>query len=645
MTQEATIALKEWVLAVPVTLLLVLPGLGVGYVFAARNRLSHAWAVAAGFTASAAWLSACAMGAFYAGLSLDVLTIVYVAAIPVSAWLAWRYARPLEPGVTGWGAGGLLLSLLAALTALWQGPWWYGTPDSYYHIAASRSLLATGRPLVTDPYFGTASALPDSTAGMWNTVQAVVTRVLGTDIASLYRGFTAFGAAAVILAFWLLARQVSRSDRAATLATLGYGVLAWYTDFRAFAYPNKLSISFAFLAIALLVALAEKPARDLLPAAGVAGFVALTVHLASGELALLAGGGILVMLAVVALSRRSAEDTRQAWLAARRVALALGLMVLLSLPTLYPRVAALAGSTVLGEDSFIWAGEQIIEGLPLGTRIVTPGGFDFGGAWLFWATAAIGAYMVYALVKGEGHRTAAAIPLALMAHAITVVPPLSTVALNFSSYMVARMVELLRFSPYLALAWALGDLPRRLRPGARLLGLVLLLVAIVTAIPYVRFTYVQGEGEERRGNLYSVQTAWDLDMRRQWGFTGIAMLREAVGDEYPIVAADPLVSYHLAGLADVAVVASLDTHLPVFMDRDEVHERYDDMERFFTLDMDQAERLEVLERWDAEYVFVWRARKDSVELMEIFNAEPAFEPVVDTSSIALFRVDRSQLTR
>lgn len=643
MTQEATIALKEWVLAVPVGLLLALPGLGLGYLFAARNRLSHAWALAGSFTLSAAWLSIVAIVAFYTGASLTAVTVAYAAAIPVSLWIAWRFARRMTPGVTGWGAPGLVLGLVAGVTALWQGPWWYGTPDTYYHLAASRSLLVTGRPLVTDPFFGTASTLPDSTAGMWNTMQAVIAQILGTDVASLYRAFTGMGAATVILAFWLLARQVSKSSTAATLATVAYGGAAWVTDFRAFAYPNKLSISFALLAIALLVSIAEKPRRDTVLATAAAGFVALTVHLASGELTLLAGGGILVILALVALGRRHVDDKRMAWRAAGGVLAGLVLMVALSLPTLYPRVAALSGSSVLGEDSFIWAGDQLIEGLPLGTRMVTPGGFDFGGPWLFWATAAIGALMILALVKAAGHRTAAAIPLVLMAHAITVVPPLSTIALDFSSYMVARMVELLRFSPYVALAWSLGDLKPAFRWPARVLGMLLLVTAVVTAIPYVRFTYVQDAGEERRGNLYSMDTARELDVRRQWGFSGIQMLREEAGDSYPIVAADPETAYHLAGLVDVAIVASLDTHLPVFIDRDEAAQRKDDMERFYSLDVTPEQRLEILERWDAEYVFVWLTQPHSTDLMIVLREEPALETVIDENSIALFRVDRDAL--
>jgi len=647
-TQADLILQREWLMVLPVLLILLVPGLGAGVAFARRTRLSLAHAVSIGFAGGVAWIAMLAIVSFYAGWSLSVVQWGYLAAVPVSLVLVADTGRRvrlerkvltaderLERQVrTGWQ--GLALATVAAVAAAVQQPWWFGTPDGLFHIAATRSLLATGRPIVTDPFFGTSSNLPDSTAGMWNTVQAVVVKTMGVDPASAYLGLTASAAFVVVLAFWVLAYEVGASRWSATWATLAYFCFAWYTDFRTFAYPNKVSIALAFVTIALFVRLATRPQRPIVIAAGISGFATLAVHLASGELVLLCGGAIAITLGLVAFMRRDAEAKSRGRKGAIAVLSALGLAVLLELPTLYPRVAALRGSTVIGQDSFLYAGEDLHR-LALGIRVVVPGGFGFGGAWLFWLTFAIGVAAIVVLVKSDSPRTAAALPLIGLVHMITLFPLMSTPALWFSSYMVARMVELLRCSPYIALAWAWGRLPGQMRPWTRALGAALVIAAIATQWGYIVSTYWQGEGWQRRGHIFSVADAQERDIRKAWGFDALFSMREIFGDEYPLVIAEPLTGYHLMGLEDIAVVASLPTHTPVFMPRDEVDQRQTDMAWFFNEHATNEDRAEMLETYPARYVFVWKQYSGMQTTREI-QEMPELKVLIDTPAVTLLEV-------
>lgn len=638
--QAASILRREWLLVLPVLALLLAPGWGFAYAFARRERLSWPWVVSLAYSWGVAWCSVLAIAAFYLHLSLSFVEWGYLAALPFSAYLTWRTARHAHR--TGAKRMPLLLEapvlgIAALVTAMLQQPWWFGSADSFFHLAAARSLLATGRPIVTDPMFGTASSVPDSTAGMWNTVMAVVARVLGTDVATVFPALTAFSAFVVVISFWVLAREGSRSRVAASAATVAYVVAVWYTDFRAFGNPNKISVALALTGVALLVHLASRQDWTLVIAAGITGLSALAVHLAPGELFVLAGGAIAVVLGVFWLVRRR----RKAGAGFRAGALAvlggIGLSVLLELPTLYPRVTALEGTTVLGQDSFTLAGGDLVAG-PLGIRYVVPGAFGFGGPWLFWLTLAVAGVALLVAVRTDSRRTLAVAAALLLAPTLTLFLPISTPALCFSSYMVARMVDLLRFTPYLALAWAWGSLPRtRVRVPARALGAALVVAALVTQWPFILSTYVQGEGAKRHGYIYSVAVSQQEDLRKRWGFDAIFEMRKLFGDSYPVVLADPFTGYHLAGLETVASVATLPTHTPVFLTPEEAATRSDEATAFFDPKTTEQERLAIVKRYHVRYVFVWMYM-DGLETTNQLKATPWLKVVLENKSVVLLEV-------
>lgn len=650
MSQETAIALKEWALAIPVMVLLLAPGLGPAWVFCRRRDLSLAWVASLAFAWGVAWTSAVAVVAHLAHLSLAVVIGAYVAAIPFSIWLLGADLRKRgRPSKLDAASPGFLIAIAAWITALVQGPAWIGS-DNFFHLAAARSLIATGRPIVTDPFYGLESRSPDPTAGLWNTVQAVVARITSVDVTTVYPGITAFSAFAVTLAFWVLAREFSGSRLAASVATMGYVVAAWYTDFRPFGYPNKASIALAFITLAILCRVCTEPRRRWLLAVGVTGLSALAVHLASGQMELLCAGGMALSLGALSLVPLPAEERRNARRAAARIVGGIALMVLPVSPVLIARVATVVASPVMGEDSFVWAGDQIMRG-PLGWRFVTPGGFDFGGPWLFWLTVAIAVFATIHAIRTGDRRSAALVPIVLMAPILCTFPPVSTIALNASSYMIARMAELFRFAPYLAAAWAIGAARsgrgKATRPVllTRALGWATIVVALIIAVPYLQSTYVQGAGTQRRGAMWSVKETHERDMRSIYGFSTMFEMRRIVGDTYPRVAADADTSYHLMGLVPVTVVASLPSHTPVLLPPAQVKARNDDMVLFFTPGTTREQRADILERWDIDYVFV-REYIDGVDTRkEIVSDKALFELLTGNDRVLFFRVDREELDR
>lgn len=620
-------ALTEALLT-PVVLLLVLaPGIGPAVAFARRSGGDRAWALAAAFGFSVAWCSVVATSAHYLDFDLGYVVAAYAAAGVAS--MGWAVAQGfLHRGLPRGGRPGILLAAAAGVTAWLQGPWWFGTPDTYYHLAAARSLLATGRPLVTDPFFGTASTQIDPTAGILQTLLAVMSRLsANADVALLFRPLTAVSAGALVLAFWLLARRLAGSARVASVMAVAWVVGAWFTDLRDFGYPNKVSISLALTVIALMAWTGAERRREVtLTAAGV-GFAAFAMHIAAAELIMLCGAAIGVAL-LVASAVSHGSESRDLRAGAGHVGVALGLMMLAAAPTLVPRLSAIQGSDLLGAGSLIRVADQVRAIAPW-WRYVVPGGFDFGGTWAFLTVAVLGLLATARLRRPGAAESAATAAIALLVPVITFVPPICTWALDFSAYMVARMVEVLRFAPYAAAAWSLGLAERAERRGVRLVSALLVGAMLLSGLPYLRSTYIADPAHRRRGHLYTIREARARDLRIALGLHGMKRVREIVSSGYPVVMADAEGGYYLMGLAPVAVVASLETHTPLFIGRSEYETRLRDTEEFFTPGTTPERRAELAEQYGARYAFVYRGQLDAAKLDAELRADPRYEVLAE----------------
>ncbi|HEX9092460.1 MAG TPA: hypothetical protein VF902_00615, partial [Coriobacteriia bacterium] len=208
--------------SVVVALLALGPGALPAWGLGRRMGWGRAAIVPAALAFSSAVAALAAIPTFLMGGSLSVALVVYGVLALMFGWLGWRWGRgrpPLEPDRQG-----VVLGAAAAILALVQGPYMGQTADTFYHLAAARSLLATGRAMVTDPLYGTAATALDPTSGIWHTMLAWWSRLTTLDPAWLWAGLTTVAAGALVLALWSIVRRVSGSDRAATIAAV-----AWLT--------------------------------------------------------------------------------------------------------------------------------------------------------------------------------------------------------------------------------------------------------------------------------------------------------------------------------------------------------------------------------------------------------------------------------
>lgn len=622
----STYLLREWAMVFFTFPLLMLPGLAIAYGISRRRGWGLVWVVLLSIGFTFALDAALEVVAYYLGLGLTFVTWGHALAAAGSClWLVWK--RPVFLGADAHGLSGIVLAAIAAVGALIQQPWWFGTPDTYYHLAAARSVDVANLPLVTDPFFGIGSKIIDATSGSLHPVMAVISRLSGTDVATGYASLTAFGAALVILAFWTLAHELLSSPRIADLATVGYVIGAWFTDFRAFAYPKQLSLGLAFIAIALIVRLARGRDGYTFASLGAVGFGTLAMHLGSAELVLLVGCAIAVGSLVAATLERDVRK-RRAWRdGAVRIALAMVMIAILAMPVLLPRIASLDGTSVLGSDSITNAAAEIVD-LPLGMRIMVPGGFGYEDAAVIWVTMLITAVVAWKSFRVRRKNDVVLLSMLLLVPALTVFPLTATPALDLSSYMVMRMLQLLRFTPYLALGWAVAEYAadRRLWRGALVLGSVLA-IAVVSA-SFIRTTYVQWEGGLVYGkHVCSIATSQECDIRTAFGRDIIDVVRDEAGPSYARVMASQISGYHLMGLADITIVASMPTHSPVFMPTDEAESRRADVDRFFSPDTSANVRKQLAEKYDVDYVFVSDVVDSRAVRDEIVSQRDVFEPV------------------
>jgi hypothetical protein len=635
------VVLREWLLTPVVILLLVAPGLGFAAVAARRIRLSWPEILVAGFALTVAFTSAVATACWLADRSLNVVLGVYLALIPVSlALLAaeWRSGRLARHAAE---RGALVLAGIAALVAMLERPWFTAGADTFYHLAATRSLLVTGRPLVTDPFFGTPSRALDPTSGVLHTMQAILSRTLATDIATLYLGITAFAAALAVLAFWVLARRVGGSARAATLATIAMAAVAYHFDFRVLAYPKHVSEALAFFGIALLVRLLEEPAWPVVVLAALVGAATVTMHLAAAEFLFLAGGFVALALAagvvVDGVRGISAEERRWARPLLAVIA-ALGLTAALSVPVLLSRLGALSGSSVLGADSYLQLGGQVMR--IAGIDLVKPGGMYVGGPLVFFPLLVLIAFALPPAYRDRDQRALAAVALTAMIPLVLTDPLVTPFALHYSSYMVARMAALMRFMPFVGVAWALGAvLPSRpaLMPK---LAAGLIALAVLGAAPDLVATASgwRAPGFERGLDVYGLGATLSHDLRAEWGVAALAKMRETFGDRYPVVAADELTGYYFAGLEPVALVGAQAAHSPSSIETHDGRTRRAAIAALLAPATSREERLAILGRYRVDYVLIDRQVTPRDAELSLAREPGLFRPVVTSDRLVLFKV-------
>jgi hypothetical protein len=620
--------------AVVVFAAMLLPGLGIAWGLGMREGWDWPEIVAASFAFCLGLTGAVALAAYYGHQPLDVVLVSCAVAFVALTGIGVRWG--LAGKRPALGRGGLIVAGVAALLAVLERPWMAWTADSYYHLAAARSLLVSGRPMVTDPLYGTPLTVLDPTSGVWQTQLALISRLTHLDVAWLWPGATAVGAAMTLLAFWVLCRTVTRSERAATIGSAGFLVLGLFLDMRWFSYPNHMALALVFLALAGVTRLLDKPRVASAALVVAAGFSAISLHLAAAALIVFAAAW-LWLLALVLMVAEGVHKHRWKWRGPLGVAATGVVLAVVSLPLVVPKAAVVSASPLVSYRADMLAA-QVLH-VPGGLSVASPE--MIGTAWT--------ALVVLALLLGvaaaipafrDGDRGALAVTaIAILPVALLLDPPLTTLLLQRSAYMTSRIAILLPFTLFVALAWATArwaDVDRTSRV-VRVLAVVAVVFALWASVPPFLLTFAVAPGQPAT----NVWISRGNDMRARWGAETVTKMAAALGDGYPIVAGDAVTSYYVAGVFPAAVVAVPDQHSPFAIEEVDGPARRADMEELTSASASENTRREILERRRADFLVM---RADSPKyadaLARMRTETDLLTPVVDTQTLVLFRVKR-----
>lgn len=620
----ATYALGTLVVAA----LAFLPGLPLAAGLGRRADWRLPATLCAAFALQVAIVGVVAVAAHYLGLTLGFVLAASVVALGllgvVALWPLERW-RP-EPGTPALvlGAAGLALGVF-------ERTWFARMADAFYHLAAVRSLLATARPMVTDPLFGTSSQVLDPTTGVWHTVLALWSKATGLDVATwIWPGAVGVGAALLLMAFWELARTLSGSGAAATVASIAWLAIGLAADVRWAEYPNRLSLAVALVALTALASLSIRPRWPDASLAAAAAFATAAMHMAAAEMLAACVPVLVVLLAVRAAAgaaRARGLDLRPvAWVAAPGAVAGL-----LALPLLLPKAALVRTSTLVGFQSDILS--RGIVRLPGGMLVDAPGHLMKVAPAVFLLGAAVAvAATVRAFGRG-GTRDLVTAALAGMPLVLLANPPVTTPLLSASFYLTERVAILLPFTAFLGIAWLLA------LPDARGLRAAVGVLAAAALAATIAFEPAPPPSWSPRSGD-SVFASRADDVRRTWGTGTLRALSAEVGDRYPIVASDPETSYYLAGVLPVAVVAVTSKHTPFAIEQADGQARRDDAYALMAPGTAEARRREILGRRGADYVAVRKTVANRPTLAAMAREPRLLALAVDTPSMALFRVLR-----
>ncbi len=612
------------------------PGAGIAVSVARRLRLGVAAVVAGAFVFSSALAALVMLAGMWLGISLEVGIAVWIGlacGLTVWAWTLGRGQPRLDPDTPG-----LILAAVAGLFALVERPWLKASADTFYHMAAARSLLARHALVVTDPLHGTAVTVPDPSSGVFNTMLAMMARVTGADMPWLWTGLTIVGAVLLVTAFYALVRRLSGNAWPAAAGTLGYMVFNQFLDFRAAAYPNHISIAVVFFALLCLVEVFDRPSMTAAIAAVFAGVAVSAMHVGNAEFYFLLAATVALWALVDGILARWREGAF-AFDGFRVVAGVLLVTGLLASPFVLPKLGVVSGSSMVDTASAL----SRIDLFQIGPFVIArPDRFFDGGDVNFAMTAALALFMAgWSFVRRD--RTGlASFALCSMPFLLLYDPVVTTLAVRFSFYNLARIAALLGFTTYVAIAWSLAR-PARARghSQARFLAGVALAGTLLLAIPYLQTTFTGKVGAVREGMNVSVWRSRGSDVRPFWGYSTIARMGRELGGGYPMLAADPQTGYYFSGLVPVRIVAAPRGHSPLAVEVVDGPQRRAAMRRLLYTTATVRERRDIIDAWGIDYVLLWKSRTIEYEAVQSMRLQPElFERIDFTRRLVLFRVRR-----
>lgn len=538
----AIVSISIWAAA-----LVLLPGLVIWRLAGPRDlpaalQLAPAFALSLAVIALIGW-SCFVLGAGFKGVKTALLAVIVLSAIGLPISFRFRRAAAAARVLPGWVLpAAVVLSLAAALSALYTGPWLSATADTFYHLAAIRAVLLHGTALPQEVFFSTPVSAPDPTSGAWHLALALVSSFSGSDPVTVWRVVNVAVTPLTVLAFFALAIAVTRNAIAALIATALYTVLALNFDFRDAAYPDRFGLLLAWLAIAFALRYVENGSRRELLVAATAAFAASAVHPLLSPFLLIA----MVCATAAAIVVRSPSATRFAFaaIAVGGAALPLLMVNLLTLRIAAPLQALAVMSPLLVPvihhpwpwvwPSFWFGNPGIVLGTAFAILLVR-----------LWRAKEVGAGFLIA--------------------ALLVVPVAALIPLFASSrsgqYLLARVAGVLAPLAWIALGWGLALAIHAIRSRSRMAtpaAAVIVVSALAIAPGFYTGTLAQ--------YLLPASSAKSITASRSGDLTVVWRDRLAAIDRLPqsaVILAEPRMAYELAGLTGREVVAVPLSHTPI----------------------------------------------------------------------------------
>ena len=514
-----------------------------------------------------------------------------------------------------WAAVGIALA--ATISAVYSGPWMSFTADSFYHLAAIRSILAHGTALAQEVFFSTPVSAPDPTSGSWQLALALVAGFSGQDPISVWRVATVLTAPLAALAFFTLAWAITRNGLAAVIGTALYVFLSLSFDFRAAAYPNHFGLLLAWLALAFAVRYAGNGLRRELAVAAPIAFAASAVHPALSPFLLIA----LACGLGAALLVRSPM-----W---RRFAVAAGVVGAAALPLLVVNVLTLSAPAPYASMAQV--------AFPL--RVVhRPWTWVWPGFWYYTVGTIFGTAFGIMLVR---RWLAKELGAGLVLAALAVIPAAALSPFFASSYVgqytLARVGDVIEPLAWLSWGWGLalvmGSARGKLR-GPAIVILIGCLLAMVPATVYGPLARVVPSS-----SLRSFATSRSTDLTVAWRdrLAALAPLPPST-----VILAHPDTAYEIAGLTGREVVAVPLTHTPAQVEvKDGPRRRTDTLDALYGR-LDSANLAGVLEHYRVTHVLVDLEGENAAALRQLASAKILVQ-VASGDGWLLYRYDRTGL--
>jgi hypothetical protein len=634
---------------VPTAALAFGPGLLPAYLVARRLRLCVPEMLAVAFAVSFALVGISAYAAWMLHLSLSAAIGIYALTAVAAVARGWRH-RLDGDGLRR----SLACELLAAgvgLLALVEGVWMGFHSDTFYHLAAVRSLLAHDAPLVTDPFYGTAIRSLDPVSGIWHTALAMWSKVSGLDVVAFWAPLAAIAAALFAVGFFRLVREITEDETAAWRATLVLAVIFVFADFRKFAFPNLGSLCLIFLAMAFFVRLARKPESAAFLVATSAMFAATLIHLATAEILYVFVAALVAFsLFGVWWARREGAKApdyvpaKASWRGPGAVALAAGVVVLATAPSIIERSRVALGGSLFAPGSFDIGGSYVtLARSVLFARIAFPGAprvlLTYGAIGLGLLSLGMLAVVLIQALKSREARDWGGVAAGSLSFLLLQFPPFTAVAVARFPYMLYRLGALTTYVRPLLAGWLICG--KCFWRRARVLGATVMTLSVLLALPATLEGWVglRASGQVSRP---SIAESWAGDIRFLWGEKTIGDFRHLVGRAYPRVASDIVTGYYLAGLAPVSTVAVSDTHSPWALERTEGAARRADMRELLDPRTTQQRRSAILGSYQARYLAVSSDTPQRELVLASLDAEPRLVTrVISSGDLVVFAVNPS----